>query len=200
VSINGANRLGSNSLTELLVFGARAGRNAAAFATDNPNLNRNEIERQTLDEQKRIAERFIRKLSGKERLVTIRTEMNQAMEAGCGIYRTEQSIQHACEKLAELRARFDDVVIDDHSLSFNTELTSALELDFMLDVALTVTHSAAKRRESRGSHQRTDYPNRDDANYLKHSLAFRLEAGPPRIDYQDVVVTKWPPAERVYGR
>jgi fumarate reductase flavoprotein subunit len=122
------------------------------------------------------------------------------MEAGCGIYRTEVSLRRASEKLAELRARFDDVVIDDHSLSFNTELTSALELDYMLDVALTVTHSALQRRESRGSHQRTDYPKRDDTNYLKHSLAYHVEAGPPRVDYMDVVITKWPPAERVYGR
>src|SRR5262245_60044768 len=190
VSINGANRLGSNSLTELLVFGARAGRNAAAFASDNPILNRAEIERQAAEEQKRIADRFIRKTSGKERLVTIRTEMNTAMEAGCGIYRTESSVKQTCEKLAELRARFDDVAIDDHSLSFNTELTSALELDFMLDVALTVTHSALERRESRGSHQRTDYPKRDDSKYLKHSLAFRVQGGPPRIDYLDVVITK----------
>jgi succinate dehydrogenase flavoprotein subunit len=200
VSINGANRLGSNSLTELLVFGARAGINAAAFASDNPILNRSEIERQVAEEQKRIADRFIRKTSGKERLVTIRTEMNTAMEAGCGIYRTEVSVKKACEKIVELRARFNDVAIDDHSLSFNTELTSALELDFMLDVAMAVTQSALERRESRGSHQRTDYPKRDDSKYLKHSLAFRAEAGPPRVDYLDVVITKWPPAERVYGR
>src|SRR5512144_1032973 len=126
VSINGANRLGSNSLTELLVFGARAGRNAAAFASDNPLVNRAEIERQVAEEQKQIADRFIRKTSGKERLVTIRTEMNRAMESGCGIYRTEASVKQACDKLAELRARFNDVAIDDHSVSFNTELTSAL--------------------------------------------------------------------------
>jgi fumarate reductase flavoprotein subunit len=200
VSINGANRLGSNSLTELLVFGARAGKNAAAFAADHPNLNRADIEKQVADEQRRIADRFIRKTSGKERLVTIRTEMNKAMEAGCGIYRTEASIKQTCEKLAELRERFNDVAIDDHSLSFNTELTSALELDYMLDVALAVTHSALERKESRGSHQRTDYPKRDDTHYLKHSLAVRVEGGPPRIEYKDVVITKWPPAERTYGR
>ena len=200
VSINGANRLGSNSLTELLVFGARAGKNAAAFAAGNPNLNRAEVEKQAADEQRRIADRFIRKTSGKDRLVTIRTEMNATMEAGAGIYRTEASLKATCEKLAELRERFNDVVIDDHSLSFNTELTSALELDYMLDVALAVAHSALERKESRGSHQRTDFAKRDDAKYLKHSLAIRVEGGPPRIEYKDVVITKWPPAERVYGR
>jgi len=199
VSINGANRLGSNSLTELLVFGARAGKSAAAFAADHA-IDREAVERQGREEQERIASRFIRKISGKERLVTIRTEMNQTMEAGAGIYRTEASLKVTCEKLAELRERFNDVVIDDHSLSFNTELTSALELDYMLDVALAVAHSALARKESRGSHQRTDYPKRDDGQYLKHSLACRVDGGPPRVEYKDVVITKWPPAERVYGR
>ena len=200
ISINGANRLGSNSLTELLVFGARAGRHAATFATDNPILNRKAIEEQGREEQERIASRFIRKTSGKERIVTLRTELNKAMEAGCGIYRTAVSIQQACDKLAELRERFDDLVIEDHSLSFNTELTSAIELDFMIDVALAVAHSALERKESRGSHQRTDFPKRDDAQYLKHSLALNQPGKPPRIEYSDVVITKWPPAERVYGR
>ena len=200
VSINGANRLGSNSLTELLVFGARAGKNAAAFAVDHPALNRAEIEKQARQEQERIASRFIRKTSGKERIVTIRTEMNKAMEEGAGIYRAEASLKETCQKLAELRERFNDLVIDDHSLSFNTELTAALELDYMLDVAQAVAHSALERKESRGSHQRTDHPKRDDGKYLKHSMACRVEGGPPRIEYKDVVITNWPPAERVYGR
>ncbi|MBI3468506.1 MAG: FAD-binding protein, partial [Planctomycetes bacterium] len=200
VSINGANRLGSNSLTELLVFGARAGRSAAAFAADHVTLNRAEIEKQAREEQERIASRFIRKTSGKERIVTIRTEMNKTMEEGAGIYRTEASLKKTCQRLAELRERFNDLVIDDHSLSFNTELTGALELDYMLDVALAVAHSALERKESRGSHQRTDHPKRDDGKYLKHSMAHRVEGGPPRIEYKDVVITKWPPAERVYGR
>jgi fumarate reductase flavoprotein subunit len=199
VSINGANRLGSNSLTELLVFGARAGRHAAQFAADHPTLSTAAIAAQTKDEQERIAGRFIRKLEGKERIVTLRTEMNTAMEAGAGIYRTEASLKEACDKLAELRQRFNDLVIDDHSLSFNTELTSALELDYMLDIALAVAHSALQRRESRGSHQRTDHPKRDDKDFLKHSLAHRTD-GAPRVDYKDVVITQWPPAERVYGR
>ena len=199
VSINGANRLGSNSLTELLVFGARAGRSAATFATDHPTLNLAALQAQRNDEQERIARQFIRKTGGKERLVTIRTEMNKTMEDGAGIYRTESSLQAACGKLAELRERFKDVVIEDHSLSFNTELTAALELEYLLDVAEVIAHSALQRKESRGSHQRTDFPKRDDQNFLKHSLAYGA-GGAPRIEYLDVVITKWPPAERVYGR
>ena len=199
VSINGANRLGSNSLTELLVFGARAGKNAAQFASDHSELKREALEAQVRDEQERIAVQFIRKTSGKERLVTLRTEMTKAMEEGAGIYRTESSLQAACGKLAELRERFKDVVIEDHSLSFNTELTTALELEYQLEVAQVIAHSALERKESRGSHQRTDFPKRDDQKYLKHSLAYRTD-GAPRLEYKDVVITKWPPGERVYGR
>jgi len=199
VSINGGNRLGSNSLTELLVFGLRAGREAAQFASDHPDLNLSALEAQTNDEQERIASQFIRKTGGSERLVAIRTEMTAAMEEGIGIYRDQTTIQATCDKLAELRERFKDVTLDDHSLSFNTELTAALELENMLEVAQTAAHSALERKESRGAHQRTDYPDRDDEKYLTHSMAHCTADG-PKIDYLDVTITKWPPAERKYGR
>ncbi len=199
VSINGANRLGSNSLTELLVFGARAGRAAAIFAAQNPNPDVEAVEKQGADEQERIARDFIRKEGGTERIATLRREMNETMESGAGIYRSEQGLSETCDTLMELRQRFSNLLIEDRSLTFNTELTSALELDFMLDVALTIGRSALARTESRGSHQRTDHPDRDDENFLKHSLAFRTDDG-LRTDYKDVVITKWPPEERVYGR
>lgn len=124
--------------------------------------------------------------------------MTLAMEAGCGIYRDEGSLRGAAGRLISLRERFGRVRLDDRSGPYNTELTAALELDFMLDVAETVTHSALARTESRGSHQRTDHPRRDDGRFLKHTLASHT-AGLPRIDYLDVVITRWPPAERVYG-
>jgi fumarate reductase flavoprotein subunit len=120
------------------------------------------------------------------------------MEAGCGIYRTDASLREAAAQTAQLRERFARVALDDHSLSFNTELTSALELELMIDIAEALVHSALERTESRGSHQRSDFPARDDSQFLKHSLAFRTESA-PRIEYRDVVITKWPPAERVYG-
>jgi fumarate reductase flavoprotein subunit len=91
------------------------------------------------------------------------------------------------------------VGITDKSNSFNTEVTAAVELGFLLDAAESVAFSALARQESRGSHQRTDFPKRDDQRYLKHSLAYRTD-GDPRIDYQDVVITRWPPAERIYGQ
>ena len=199
VSINGANRLGSNSLTELLVFGGLAGRVAAEFATANANLDEAALEAQGAAEQQRIARDFINKQGGTERIATLRREMHEAMEEGAGIYRTDTTLRATSEKLVKLRERFADLLIEDRSLTFNTELTSALELDFMLDLALVVTQSGLARTESRGSHQRTDYPERDDANFLKHSLAFKTPDG-VRIDYKDVVITKWPPEERVYGR
>ena len=199
VSINGANRLGSNSLTELLVFGGVAGHAAAEFATNNPDLDEAALELQGTDEQQRIARDFINKQGGTERIATLRKEMHETMEEGAGIYRTDAALRTTSEKLVELRERFANLLIEDRSLTFNTELTSALELDFMLDLALTVPESGLARTESRGSHQRTDYPERDDANFLKHSLAFKTSDG-VRIDYKDVVITKWPPEERVYGR
>ena len=199
VSINGANRLGSNSLTELLVFGARAGGAAARFAAQQPDLDLGGLEKQGRDEQERIARDFIRKTGGKERIATLRHEMNSCMESGVGIYRSDSGLKETCQKLTELRERFSNILIEDRSLTFNTELTSALELDFMLEVAEAIAHSALARKESRGSHQRTDHSQRDDQNFLKHSLAFKTQ-GPPRIEYKDVVITKWAPAERVYGQ
>ena len=199
VSINGANRLGSNSLPELLVFGARAGRAAAAFATEHRAINRQALIAQVLDEEYRLSRDFLRKEGGTERTATLRVEMTRAMESGCGIYRDEASLRQTCEGLAVLRERFPRLSLDDRTLSFNTELTAALELDFMVDVAQTVAHSALARTESRGSHQRTDHPKRDDGRFLKHSLAYRTGEA-PRIQYLDVAITRWPPAERVYGR
>jgi len=199
VSINGANRLGSNSLTELLVFGALAGRAAARFANENRSLDVVALEKQGVDEQARIARDFIGKTDGSERLAALRQEMRDTMEVGASIYRDAASLRATCDKLAMLRGRFSDIQLDDRSLTFNTELTAALELDFMLDVAETIAHSALARTESRGSHQRTDHPERDDAKFLGHSLAYHSD-GPPRIDYKDVVITRWAPGERVYGR
>ncbi len=199
VSINGANRLGSNSLTELLVFGARAGRNAAHWAREQAEFDGAALERLASDEQERIAREYVRKMDGGERIATLRTELQSAMEEGAGVYRTESSLRATSERIAGIRERFRNVQLDDHSLSFNTELTSALELEFMIGIAEALAHSALARTESRGSHQRTDHPKRDDEHFLKHSLAYRSD-DTSRIEYQDVVITNWPPAERAYGR
>jgi fumarate reductase flavoprotein subunit len=199
VSINGANRLGSNSLTEILVFGARAGKAAAAFAAEQAGASPS-LEAQVHDEHRRLEDGFLRKSSGKERIATLRAEMHQIMEESAGIYRTETALKEATGKLKRLQERFQDLSLDDKSYTFNTELTTALELSYMLDVAQAIVQSALERRESRGSHQRTDYPQRDDDRFLAHSLANRAEDGHPRIEYRPVTITRWPPGKRVYGR
>jgi fumarate reductase flavoprotein subunit len=197
VSINGANRLGSNSLTELLVFGARAGRAAAAHATTASTPASATIQAMAADEQSRLDRQFLKKDGGKEKIATIRQEMQKAMEEGAGIYRDEPNMQKACDTLRALRERFKNIIIEDRDSTFNTEVMNALELDYMLDVAETVANSALRRKESRGSHTRTDYPKRDDANFLKHTLAYRTADG-PRIEYLPVTLTRWPPEERKY--
>ena len=197
VSLNGANRLGSNSLTELLVFGNRAGRAAAAYAASISPPSSATLLALAKDEQQRLDRQFLKKDGGKERIATIRQDMQKAMEDGAGIYRDEQSMQQACNTLRTLRERFNNVIIEDRGSTFNTEVMNALELDFMLDVAETIANSALKRKESRGSHTRTDFPKRDDENFLKHTLAYRTADG-PRIEYLPVTITRWPPEERKY--
>jgi fumarate reductase flavoprotein subunit len=199
VSINGANRLGSNSLPELLVFGARAGRAAAQHASEQSAPSTAALA-QAVDEQTRLEKQFLRATDGRERVAGVREEMQKAMEAGAGIYRTGASLATAAGKLRELQERFRHVALDDHSRTFNTELTAALELAFMLDVAEAIVQSALQRTESRGAHQRTDFPARDDGTFLAHSLVFREADGSSRVEYLPVTITRWPPGERVYGK
>jgi fumarate reductase flavoprotein subunit len=220
VSINGANRLGSNSLTEILVFGARAGHAAASYAaalskrrTDPELVEGSESRRagrvegplgsvyaQAREEEQRLHRDFLRKDAGTEKISSLREEMQKAMEASAGIYRTAAQLEQGVTKMRELQARYRNLRLDDRSYTFNTELLAALELGFMLDVADTIIASALARRESRGSHQRTDFPQRDDASFLAHSLAARTDDGAPRISYLPVTITRWPPAARAYGK
>jgi fumarate reductase flavoprotein subunit len=199
VSINGANRLGSNSLTECLVFGARAGRDAAEFASVQ-NMPGRHLLAQAADEEARLEDQFLNKTAGRERIATIREEMQKTMEQSAGIYRSGESLEKGAHKLRELQERFLDVGLDDHSRTFNTELVAALELGSMLDVAESMIQCALHRTESRGAHQRTDFPARDDQKFLAHSLVARREDGVPEVSYQPVTITRWPPAERVYGK
>jgi fumarate reductase flavoprotein subunit len=198
VSINGANRLGSNSLTELLVFGARAARAAVRFGAQAGDIAVEEMIALAEQEQQRIRERFFQPKGGTETIAGLRVELNHTMESGAGIYRSEESLRASCDKIQELKQRFNRIELADHSLTFNTELTAALELESMLEISEALAHCALARTESRGSHQRTDYPQRDDQRFLKHSLAYRSD-GDPRIEYLDVAITRWPPGERVYG-
>jgi fumarate reductase flavoprotein subunit len=199
VSINGANRLGSNSLTECLVFGARSGKAAAAFASDQGKPNQ-AVLAQAHDEERRLEEQFLRKTGGTERIANLRLSMQETMEQSAGIYRDASTLHQSTVTLQQLQERMRDLALDDHSYTFNTELTAALELSYMLDLAQVIVASALHRQESRGSHQRTDYPERDDGRFLAHSVAVRAEDRSPRIEHLPVTITRWPPGERVYGR
>ena len=199
VNLNGANRLGSNSLTECLVFGARAGRAAATFAAGAPAPAAS-VEAQVRDEERRLEDDFFNASGRTERIADVRSEMQSAMEESAGIYRTGASITAGAETVGRLQAHAQRLRLEDSSRTFNTELTAALELGYMLELAQVILRSAEARTESRGAHQRTDHPQRDDERFLAHSLAYRTDGGPPRIEYLPVTITRWPPGERVYGR
>lgn len=198
VSINGANRLGSNSLTEILVFGARAGR---AAATDQADAGKRPSEaamgEHAAGTQTRIAR--LMQCNGKEQVPVLRREMNAAMESGAGIYRSKDSLEETCRILEGLWQRYARIELHDKSNVYNSDLTQALELGSMLDVARAIATSALNRKESRGSHQRLDHPARDDENFLTHSLAHYRAAEDPELTYKPVTITKSQPGERVYG-
>jgi fumarate reductase flavoprotein subunit len=162
--------------------------------------NRRHALAQALDEEARLQDQFLQKSGGRERLSTLREEMQATMEKGAGIYRGGDELAFTTAKLLELQERSRCIALDDHSHAFNTELVSALELSFMLDVAESMTHSALYRTESRGAHQRTDFPARNDEKFLAHSLVYRQADGRPGVQYSPVTITRWPPGERVYGR
>lgn len=199
VGLHGANRLGSNSLAELVVFGRIAGEQAALRAQQSSPANGGALDSLARDITERL--RSLQSQDGTESWSTLRDEMGLSMEEGCGIYRTPELMQKTVDKLFELKDRFKRVKIQDTSSVFNTDLLYALELQHGLDVAECMAHSAFHRRESRGAHQRLDEgcAVRDDVNFLKHTLAFATSDGGVRLDYSDVKITTLRPAKRVYG-
>ena len=197
VGLNGANRLGSNSLSECLVFGAAAGRAAAEQVGSLAAVGANPIEAMLKDETKRVEGGFLDKKGGDERIAEIREDMQHSMDEGAGVYRTKEGLTELTRRLDGFRERFERIKIDDSSRVFNTELTAAIELGFMLDCAVAVAHSALAREESRGAHARRDFPERNDEKYLKHTIAHHTEAG-PRLEYRDVTLGKFEPKARAY--
>jgi fumarate reductase flavoprotein subunit len=197
--IHGANRLGSNSLVDIIVFGKLAGEEASKFAKSVQNSDPAALEKQAGEAKKR-ALALVTNTGGKERHSILRREMGKTMESGCGIYRTAPEMQITCDKIAELRERYRNIELEDKSSVWNSDWMAALEIGYLLEVAEAVAHSALNRKESRGAHQRLDgYEKRDDINYLKHTLAYHADEGPPRIEYQDVTITRSRPGERAYG-
>ena len=198
VGLNGGNRLGSNSLSECLVFGAAAGRHAAHYAASAKPVTANPVDAMLWDEARRVESGYLEKKDGSERMGSIREEMQRAMDAGAGVFRTKEGLEKLIEELGGLRERFERVKIEDSSRTFNTELVAALELDCMLEVSQTIAVSALAREESRGAHARRDFPERNDAKYLKHTLSFRREGARPRLEYRDVHITNFQPQARTY--
>ena len=197
--LHGANRLGSNSLTDLLVSGKRTAQAALEYAQTADGSN----DEPALTEQAESIVTGIRKLlqqsGGEESISGIRREMRTALEEGAGIYRDEAGTSRACEIIAELRQRYSQIEVHDKSNVFNTDLLSALELRNLLEVAETVAEGSLQRRESRGAHQRLDFTERDDVNFLKHSLCFRQPVARPRVEWSEVNITRSQPGERNYS-
>lgn len=196
VSINGANRLGSNSLTECLVFGAAAARHAMTYSKGAAAGDERAVIAQCEEEAGRVANLRGRKKGG-EKISAIRRELNNVMEASCGVYREQGSMQAGVIATAQLRGRVADLRLEDESKVFNTEVITALELQNMVEVAETLAVSAAHRKESRGAHTCKDFKTRDDQNYLYHTMVHHDPAG-PRLGKKDVVLGKWVPEERKY--
>jgi fumarate reductase flavoprotein subunit len=199
VTINGANRLGSNSLPECLVFGARSGRAAAEYAAtagSTPSV----VEAQANDEVRRLEHDLLGKGPGTENIAAIRDDMQATMEEAAGIFRTGPEMAKGADTLAELQERVGNVGLADTSRSFNTELLAALELANMLDISECILQAGMQREESRGAHQRTDFPARDDGQFLTHLMVLRNSDGTSRVERFPVTITRWPPGERIYGR
>ena len=201
VSVHGSNRLGTNSLLDINVFGKRAGKNAVEYAKtaewvplpDDPAAG----VRRILDQ--------VRGGDGTERIAAIRKELQDSMDRNAQIFRTDESLAEVTELIEKLRARYRNIALQDKGKRFNTDLLEAIELGFLLDLAEVLVYSARSRRESRGGHMREDYPDRDDKNFLVHTMAY-LTGDPDstdadehiRLDWKPVVITNYPPMERKY--
>jgi succinate dehydrogenase / fumarate reductase flavoprotein subunit len=194
LSLHGANRLGTNSTAECLVFGAVAGEKAATLAlkSEFPDLPKDRL----AEEEKRVFDQILGNEGG-ERISEIKTQMMNVMNEKVWIFRDEQRLAEAVKEIRALKEKFKRAKVEDSSRLFNLGLINALELDCMLELADVTALSALNRKESRGAHSRVDYPKRDDVNWLKHTLVYYTVDG-PRIDYAPVTITKWQPVERKY--
>jgi succinate dehydrogenase / fumarate reductase flavoprotein subunit len=193
VSVHGANRLGTNSLVDIQVFGKRSGKHMAEFVkgsdfkplpADAEGLVRAEVER-------------LKTVAGRESVARIRAELQDEMMDKASVFREAKTLGEMRTKLDDLKDRYSKVSIQDKSDKYNTDVMEAYELGFLLDLADSLLVSAEARTESRGAHYREDFPARDDVNWLKHTLAYRTDSG-IRLGYKPVAITKWEPKERKY--
>ena len=200
VSVHGANRLGTNSLLDINVFGKRAGRYAVEYATKAKQVPMPENAAQDVMEM--LAK--VRAANGKEKVAQLRKELQETMDKNAQVFRTEETLNEALQKIAELRARYENISIQDQGKRFNTDLLEAVELGFLLDLAEVTVVACRERRESRGAHLREDYPDRNDKKFMVHSMAYlqnktdRKTGTPIKIDWKPVVITNYQPMERKY--
>ena len=193
VSVHGANRLGTNSLLDINVFGKRAGIYAVEYAKDAKFVD---VPEDAVAETVKLIE-HMRNARGTEKIAVIRKELQDTMDKNAQVYRTEDSLNEALDKIKELRKRYENIQVQDRGQRFNTDLLEAIELGFLLDLAEVLAFTARERRESRGGHYREDFETRDDEKFMVHSMAYK--AGDDiTIDWKPVVITNYPPMERKY--
>jgi len=193
VSVHGANRLGTNSLLEAVVFGRRAAR---TIKEDLSKLKREPIPKEDIEREKKHVEGLFDGDS-KENVAEIKSQLQETMTKKCGVFRTERELKEALEKIRELQKKFKNVRVRDKGSIFNTDFVDVLETSHLLDFSEVIVLGALERKESRGAHYRKDYPKRDDENWLKHTLARRVD-GEIKLEYKPVVITKFQPMERKY--
>ncbi|MBW3593797.1 MAG: FAD-binding protein, partial [Actinobacteria bacterium] len=194
VSVHGANRLGGNALMETITFGRRAGAAAADWALTHTTVS---VPRSTVSDAQRELDALFARDEG-ERPASIRDEMARTMHENFGVFRREDQMLEQGEIVARLRERYERVVVEDKGSVFNHDVTQALELGFLLELSACMVAAGLARKESRGAHARPhDYPDRDDENYMRHTLV-RWDDGRPSLEWAPVRVTKWEPQERKY--
>jgi succinate dehydrogenase / fumarate reductase flavoprotein subunit len=194
VSVHGANRLGGNALMETVTYGKRAGKAAAEWALSHTTVT---VPEGAVSDAEREVRALLERETG-ERPHAIRDEMAHTMHENFGVFRREAQMQQQGEIIDALRERYAHVVVDDKGEIFNNDLTQALELGYLLELAACMVEAGLARKESRGAHARPhDYPDRDDENYMKHTLVTWSDDR-PHLDWRPVTVTKWEPQERKY--
>jgi succinate dehydrogenase / fumarate reductase flavoprotein subunit len=194
VSVHGANRLGGNALMETITFGKRSGAHAAEWALTHTTVT---VPAGAETDAERELKTLLDRRSG-ERPWSIRDELASTMHENFGVFRREDQMEREGEIIAGLHERYEHVIVDDKGDVFNTDLTQALELGFLLELADAMIVSGLARKESRGAHARPDdYPDRDDENYMKHTIV-RWVDGRPALEWRPVTMTKWQPQERKY--
>jgi succinate dehydrogenase / fumarate reductase flavoprotein subunit len=197
VSVHGSNRLGTNSLLDINVFGRRAGLAAAEYAVGREFLALPDGPTQLVEDQLAA----LLSEHGAERVATIRDELQTTMDSNASVYRTEETLKQALHDVQSLKQRYGHITVHDKGKRFNTDLLEAVELGFLLELAEILVQGALARKESRGGHAREDYPNRDDVNFMRHTMAYKQGdalAAEIRLDYKPVVRTRYEPMERKY--